>query len=490
MRVLIRSSVLLCAVAFALAPRLALAVPELAPLVYDGPADSKITVSMSNQIRGEFVNWWEAPPSANKASSYNFLGNRFKLGVGLSTEHVDVFAQFQHSLLAELPGPADGPGGVYFANTPETFQQSPILRNAWARVRGWGPFEGFSIMGGRMPYLDGMQAPAKNPALQWLLKSRIGQRLIGPFEYTMVGRSFDGGKVAWENEKVNATFFGFVPTQGGFEIDANPEITEINIGGASLNIRDSEELPNTLGRLFWFWYNDSRDIVVLDNRPLPEREATRGQRLRLNTVGGNILHVQPIGPGRADVLGWGVGQLGKWQDLDHVAWAYTLEAGYALPDVWGAPWLRTGITRGSGDSDPTDDRHNTFFQMLPTARIYAQTPFYNMMNNQDVFVQGLLKPHDTVSVMSELHWLRVNNSADIAYFGGGATSSTFFGYGGVPAKGRSELSYLVDVSVTWTPTRNIKMYAYYGHGFGQGIVNANFQTKDLDYAYIELILSL
>lgn len=120
--------------------------------------------------------------------------------------------------------------------------------------------------------------------------------------------------------------------------------------------------------------------------------------------------------------------------------------------------------------------------MLPTARIYAQTPFYNMMNNQDVFVQTFLKPADSVSMQIAGHWLRVNDSADFAYFGGGATSDTFFGFGGVAAKGATELAYLADVSVTWQSTRNVKFYGYYGHGFGQGIVNANFITSDLNYA--------
>ena len=164
--------------------------------------------------------------------------------------------------------------------------------------------------------------------------------------------------------------------------------------------------------------------------------------------------------------------------------------GYALPDVWGEPWLRTGITRGSGDADPDDDRHTTFFQMLPTARVYAQTPFYNMMNNQDVFVEVFLTPHPTLALRSDLHWLRVNDGADFAYFGGGATSDTFFGYGGVPAGGRYELAYLVDFSILWTPTRNVTLHAYYGHGFGQGIVAANFLTRNLDYAFVELILRL
>ncbi len=463
---------------------------EVGPLVYDGPADSKITISASNQFRGEFVDWWEPPPgSKTPIGSYNFVGNRFKFGVGVATERVDVFAQFQHTLLGNLPQGAPGPGGVYYANTPQTFQQDPILRNAWARVRGWGGFEGYSIMGGRMPYADGTQAKVTDPALKFLINKRIKERLIGTFEYTMVGRSFDGGRIDIESPLLTLTAFGFLPTWGGFEINANKQISDIYTLGLAASLPNSEWLPRSTGRLFWFLYNDNRDIVALDNRPLAERQATANLPINVHTIGTNWIHTEDLGPGRLDLLGWGTYQMGDWQGLQHQAWAYTLETGYQLPDVWSAPWIRAGITRGSGDSNPNDRRHSTFFQMLPTARIYAQTPFYNMMNNQDVFLQGFFKLLDEVSMQVEGHWIRVNDSADFAYFGGGATSDTFFGFGGVPSQGQNELSYLVDVAVTWQPTRNVKLYGYYGHGFGQGIVNQNFVTNDLDYAYVELILS-
>ena len=67
--------------------------------------------------------------------------------------------------------------------------------------------------------------------------------------------------------------------------------------------------------------------------------------------------------------------------------------------------------------------------MLPTAWLYAQFPFYSMMNNQDVFVQWIADPHPMFSLRLDLHWLRLNSSPDFAYFGGGATKNDFFGYG-------------------------------------------------------------
>ena len=34
-------------------------------------------------------------------------------------------------------------------------------------------------------------------------------------------------------------------------------------------------------------------------------------------------------------------------------------------------------------------------QMLPTARIYARTPFFNLMDTVDAFGELILRPHPT-----------------------------------------------------------------------------------------------
>jgi hypothetical protein len=37
--------------------------------------------------------------------------------------------------------------------------------------------------------------------------------------------------------------------------------------------------------------------------------------------------------------------------------------------------------------NPAANDHTTFFQVLPALRIYVRTPFYNLMNNEDLFAQ-------------------------------------------------------------------------------------------------------
>jgi hypothetical protein len=176
-----------------------------------------------------------------------------------------------------------------------------------------------------------------------------------------------------------------------------------------------------------------------------------------------------------------------WGLQDHSAWAYAVEAGYQFTNCWATPWLRTGINQSSGDDNPTDDDHRTFFQMLPTARIYAQFPFFNMMNTQDTFGQVILKPHPKVTVRTDYHWLRLTERNDLWYAGGGATNDDIFGFSGIPANKHRELAHLVDLGTTVGPFWHVTAYLYYGHAFGQGVVHETFSAgTNADYGYMEL----
>src|SRR5690606_5479606 len=106
-------------------------------------------------------------------------------------------------------------------------------------------------------------------------------------------------------------------------------------------------------------------LVKTDNRPLAARQADR-EEVAVTTLGGHYLRVLPTGAGAVDVLLWGVYQAGEWGAQDHRAWAASAEAGIQPPVLPSLrPWLRAGHYRGSGDDDPADGRHGTFFQNLP-----------------------------------------------------------------------------------------------------------------------------
>jgi hypothetical protein len=95
------------------------------------------------------------------------------------------------------------------------------------------------------------------------------------------------------------------------------------------------------------------------------------------TVGGHYLHLFPTFQGPIDLMLWGAAQTGMWGRLDHRAHAGAVEVGIQPDGLrWIRPWLRAGLFASSGDSEPTDGRHETFFQVLPTPQPHARFPFH------------------------------------------------------------------------------------------------------------------
>jgi hypothetical protein len=50
------------------------------------------------------------------------------------------------------------------------------------------------------------------------------------------------------------------------------------------------------------------------------------------------------------------------------------------------------LQRRLGDRDPKDGNNGTFFQLLRTPRQFALFPFYNTMNNEDLFGILIARP--------------------------------------------------------------------------------------------------
>ena len=459
------------------------------PLEMRGPMGSTIRVELYDRLRGEFVDWFATPPNAsNSTFRYNFLGNKFQLGVRVQREPYEFFLQYQDTTVDNLPRHGVGFGATYFANTHDTLQHGAILRNGWGSTRSLFGVPGLFIKAGRQLYSSAMEAPPTEPSLRWLQANRLSQRLIGPFDWTHAGRSQDGGQVGYDADAWNATVFGFRPTEGGYEVDANHEL-DINLIGAVLSKKEFDWFGTTVGQLSYYYHDDFRDVVYVDNRPAAALNADKGRSAHIHTVGANLVHRLPLGAGALDGLTYGYGQFGDWQSLRQRSWAYGVEAGYRLTDIWAKPWLRIGINSASGDTDPHDGTHGTFFQMLPTAQLYANFPFYNMMNDQDVLAQLILQPNPRLSCRLDGHWLRVNSSRDFAYSGGGATSNTNFGFSGTPTHGRNELAYVTHLTLGIQATQNVLVNLFYAHAWGQGIIHANFVGDDANYGYAEMVLT-
>jgi hypothetical protein len=228
-------------------------------------------------------------------------------------------------------------------------------------------------------------------------------------------------------------------------------------------------------------------ITKTDNRALAVRKADH-DNIRIGTYGGDLIASIPEHGGQFDLLAWGVLQNGQWGQLQQNSKAGAFEGGYQFLNVRTSPWLRGGYFYGSGDTNASDKRHETFFQVLPTPWIYAHFPFYNLMNNKDGFVQFVDRPTKRVDFRADLHWLQLASNQDLWYLGGGAYDNKVFGYVGRPSNGRSSLATVVDFTSSWQATRSITANFYYGQVAGKN-VPANIYPSDhnAQFGYAELI---
>jgi hypothetical protein len=149
--------------------------------------------------------------------------------------------------------------------------------------------------------------------------------------------------------------------------------------------------------------------------------------------------------------------------------------------------VRAGWFRSSGDDNRDDADHGTFFQLLPTPRVYARFPFYNAMNSNDVFVQVSAKPHAKVSLQSELHRLTLSDDADLWYAGGGAFDDRAFGYAGRPSSGNSDLATVLDLSADLKLTSTTNVTFYVARAFGGDVVGAIFDGDSATIGYVEVL---
>jgi hypothetical protein len=319
---------------------------------------------------------------------------------------------------------------------------------------------------GRFETAEGAEVTPFDPTLATLKRDRVANRLFGSFGFSHVGRGFDGVEYAWGTRKNNVTLVAARPVEGAFQLRS---LHELNVDSyyAAFTRQFTGKTSKGEARAFVIHYHDGRGALKVDNRPQAARAADL-KNIRLTTVGGHSLFLFGDGPHKTDLLLWGVAQFGRWGELDHRAGAFAVEAGHQFPAAW-KPWLRAGYFRSSGDGDPSDGTHTTFFQLLPTPRIYAHLPFYNLMNNQDAFVEFRFKPVARLAVAADVHSLRVSNRQDLWYLGGGAFQEHTFGYTGRPTNQETSLGTLYDISFDYDVTSLTRLTFYVGAVRGGGI---------------------
>jgi hypothetical protein len=475
-----------------------------ATLVYGQSADpptklGDVTVTGTLRLRIYGWDWFEPALGSN---AYSYSGNILRLNFAEQRKGWDWDAELAAPFLLGLPdnATAAAPQGAlglgsnyYSANGNSQYSGMVFAKQLYARFKGLGAREANTLQVGRFEFNDGLELVPKNSTLATLKRDRVSQRLIGSFGWSDVGRSFDGVHYSYSKPGNDFTFVAALPTRGVFQTDGWGW-NRAAFGYASFTHEWGHGKHAADTRVFVLDYDDWRHILKTDNRPVAVRRGDT-ENIRIETFGAHSLHAVATSAGTIDLLAWGAVQTGRWGTQAQLAYAVDFEGGIqptilmrCKPLASLKPWLRGGFTIGSGDGNPNDTRHGTFFQVLPTPRPYARFPFFNMMNTEDSFGAVLLRPHPKITVSSEFHALRLSNSNDLWYSGGGVFQPWTFGYTGRAASGRRSLGNLYDTSVEYRATPRVSFTGYFGYAQGLATMKQLYPSgKDGEFGYLEAL---
>jgi hypothetical protein len=456
------------------------------------PPTASSALSVSGSIRGRIYawNWFGEDPGGD----YVYPAALVRLAVTHPGRSFEWRVEAAIPAMAGLPDDAVRPpppgqlglGGAYFAaNDNATAAAGIFPKQAFLRWKTLAGVPGQSLMIGRVEFDDGAEVIPADATLAALKRDRISQRLLGGFGFSDVGRSIDGVLYSRTVAKATVTALAGRPTRGVFDVNGWPELKVALFYGALTRQLGSDRHPGEW-RAFGLGYDDYRDVTKTDNRPAATRAADT-KSVIVGTYGGHYLQIVQTPAGAVDLLAWGAVQTGSWGALTQRADAFALEGGWrpAALARYGI-WLRAGHDFGSGDDDPGDATHRTFFQVLPTPRPYARLPFFDLMNNRDSFAEAIARPTRRLMVRSDVHALRLADPKDLWYSGGGAFEPETFGYTGRPSNGGTALAGLWDISGDYAVSRRVGVTLYYGHAAGRAVSDAIYPDGgSLHFAYLE-----
>ncbi|WP_309707288.1 alginate export family protein [Armatimonas sp.] len=455
-----------------------------AALLSTGALAQTTTYSGSIRVRQEAWDWFK-PATGSFQNAYTFTGVTLRYGATRSTKTSSATVELEAPALFSLPTRATAPApqgglglGALYRGFNANQTSSLFVKQAFYQDKLRG------IRAGRFEFNDGSESVPENPTLAWVKSQRVSQRLIGTFGWSHVGRSFDGVHYSKTKGTDNLTAVAAYPTAGVFDLNGQPTLTSVHFGyaAATHTTKTSDQ------RFFGLLYEDGRKgVTKVDNRAAAETAADK-DTIRLLTLGGHYAQTGENANGKWDVLGWAAVQSGDWGTQFQQAHAYSLEAGWQPKKAKNAPWLRVGYDVYSGDSNPSDGKHQTFAPILNTPRIYARTPFFAEANSRDLFIQALVRPDKKTTLRADLHRVSLDKAADHWYAAGGPflSAGSFGLIGRTNPSGGTQLADIIDLSADRTIDKRTSASVYVGHLLGNTVVKGIYPDSKGFFAYGEI----
>ena len=324
------------------------------------------------------------------------------------------------------------------------------------------------------------------------------ERLIGVSDWNNIARVFDAAKLRWQNSYVSADLFSgrvIIPYDNHFNMPNDydwfsgvyvisklipKQTTEAYILSRNTSGKSPDALIDAPGPAFLKGAS-ARDIY------------TAGVRVKSN-------------PG--DFRGWDyygelMGQVGHFNDpakpagsdrsLEHRAFAFYAGAGYTWTNTHLLPRLGLEYNFASGDSNPNDNKHETFEVLFPTYhKYYGFMNFLSLQNLHDLRLLSSLKPIPRLTLQVEGHFFWLADTHDNFYTVTGARRGGIATTGGnaygINPNYSSYLGSEWDVIASYALAPYANLQAGYGHFFRGDYIKQSLAavgSGDANWIYIQ-----
>ncbi len=299
------------------------------------------------------------------------------------------------------------------------------------------------------------------------------QRLIGPFGWNNVSRTYDGAKLIFKKDKVQIDAFyvrPISPPKGIHRKRLNEPDWSNRLYGvySAIAVMPKHTLEP------YFIVHDERDRVIVDSTGSREnfRTYTAGARF-VGEWGGFDYGVE------------GAGQWGSWGHDSHRAWAAHGRAGYTFARVPWSPRLGAEYNFATGDSSPTDGRHGTFYNLFPTNHLhYGYMDFMNWSNMRNLRFNLKIKPLKRLTMVIDQHFFWLDQAED-----------AWRNAGGVPIRrdptGNSG-NYIgreIDVTVKYVVNKHLKLMVGAAKFFTSTFVSRTGPGDNAEWAFTQAVFT-
>lgn len=416
----------------------------VSPLQNISLGPTSLTVGAQVRDRYEIRNNFDFNDAADNDDAFNLLRVRLNLDWKLH-ESVRAFVQIQDS---EVFGFRSAP---LVAADPAVYEDRLDLQQGFLDFKAsWGV--PLTLRFGRQEFSFG------------------DERLVGAFDWSNVGRTFDAVRLIVEPEKWRFDVFAAEEVIHDRAHPNHPLHNDLFAGIHASTTRWEKRVVEA-----YVFARNREKVTGEDGLKDDSTSCTMGLRTKA-TLGENW-----------DYDCEGAFQTGDSGTDDFLAGAVHVGGGYTFKETWAQPRLGAEYNFGSGDSDPADGDRGTFDNLFPTNhKFYGYMDFFSWRNIHNPAVSAILKPAKGLKVKVDYHWFWLAEEKDAWFNAGGAVLRR-----DVTGNSGSEVGQELDLLVTYDLNTHANLWFGYSHFFAGdfiGNTSATGAQDDADFVYLMLTL--